>query len=292
MELRSTLVRLHLRGLDGPQALDRLLDKLDWSAQTRYRLLTGELLPEAKPFCTTGFNLLGEAREHYLAGDRDEALWLHFVATLLGWDRPDSAHRFLRVLGGGQRATWDQMAGNQADTLGRLEANAKELMREAPFGNHRKYETHVGERGSIRVLRSFLEWSDGSPARRIDQIIDGTRDAEHAFERLYNSFDVYRFGRTARYDFARLLANVDARLKPGRCYLQGASGPRRGAALLFLGRSWARDIEIPLLEERCRELAFACGVDLQVIEDSICQWQKAAPSAHAQRTSRDLARAL
>jgi len=140
-------------------------------------------------------------------------------------------------------------------------------------------------------LRSFLCWSHGSPARRIDGIIARARDAEHAFERLYNSFDVYRFGRTARYDFARLLANLDARLRPGRCYLQGASGPRRGAALLFLGRPWARDSELPALEERCRELARVCGLDLQVIEDAICQWQKALPPADARRSPAYLARA-
>jgi hypothetical protein len=291
LDLRSRLTQLQLPGLDGPQTLNRLIDKLDWSAQTRQRLLAGELLPEAKPFCTTGYNPLGEARERFSDGDRDDALWLHFVATLIGWDRPDSVNHFLRVLGGGNRATWDQLMNNQADTLERVEANAKTLMREAPFGNHRKYETHVGERGSVRVLRSFLEWSEGSPARRIDRIIDGARDAEHAFERLFNSFDVYRFGRTARYDFARLLANLDARLKPGHCYLQGASGPRRGAALLFLGRGWARDSELPMLDEQCRELARACGLDLQVIEDAICQWQKSMPSVVPQHTPTLIARA-
>lgn len=291
MELSTRLARLRLPGLGSAAALNRLIDKLDWSAQTRHRLLTGELLPEAKPFCTSGYNPLGEARERYLAGHRDEAIWMHFVATLIGWERPDSVDRFLRALGDGQRATWDDIAVHAPDALARIEAQAAVLMREAPFGNHRKYETHRGERGSARVVKSFINWAGSSPSARIDTLVSAARSPEHAFDRLYNSFDVYRFGRTARYDFARLLANLDARLTPGRCYLQGGSGPRRGAALLFLGRPWARDKEIALLEERCRELAHVCGVNLQVIEDAICQFQKAVPSADVHRASMDLARA-
>jgi hypothetical protein len=278
-DLRPTLLRLALPGLATTAALNRLIEKLDWSAQTRRRLLSGELMPEARPFCTTGYNPLGQARERFLAGDRDEAIWLHFAATLIGWDRPDSVDAFLRVLGAGARVTWREVAGDNTAVLSRLESAADVLMREAPFGNHRKYETHRGEHGSARVLASFLTWAGSSPAGRIDAIIAGARDPHDAFDRLYRSFEVYRFGRTARYDFFRLLANLDHRIEPGRCYLMGASGPRRGAALLFLGRPWARDSEIPYLEERARELARACRLDLQVIEDAVCQWQKAIPEA-------------
>jgi hypothetical protein len=268
---------MHLPGLDRPAALNRLIDKFDWSSQTRQRLLTGEMLPEAKPFSSTGYNPLGEARERYLSGDRDEAIWLHFMATLIGWDRPDSVDRFLQVLGDGERATWRYVVERAPDALARVQAQGDVLMREAPFGNHRKYETHRGERGSSRVVTSFLNWAGSSPSARIDGIIAGVRGPEHAFDRLYNAFDVFRFGRTARYDFVRLVANVDRRLRPGSCYLRGASGPRRAAALLFLGRSWARDNEVAGLEEGLRELASVCGIDLTVVEDAICQWQKAIP---------------
>ncbi|MEX0750010.1 MAG: hypothetical protein WD359_04300 [Dehalococcoidia bacterium] len=254
-------------------------------------MLTGELLPEARPFCTSGYNPLGEARERYLAGDRDEAIWLHFVATLIGWERPDSVDRFLRVLGGGQRATWCVITAHPLDAIARIEDHAAVLIREAPFGNHRKYETHRGDGGSARVVKSFIDWAEANPSARIDAIATTATNPEHAFDRLFNSLKVYRFGRTARYDFARLLANLDARLKPGCCYLQGASGPRRGAALLFLGRPWARDGELSFLEDRCRELAQVCGLDLQVIEDAVCQWQKTTPSARVEQAPRNLARA-
>ncbi len=277
---------------DGPSRLER---KLDWSLETRRRLLAGDILPEAEAHSATGFNPIGEARELYLAGERDEALWLHFAATMFGWDRPDSADRFLRALSAGGRATWAHVKDHAAGAIARLKGEASVLMKEAPFGNHRKYETHRGERGSSRVVRSFVDWAESSPSVRIDGIIASARGPEHAFDRLYNSFDVYRFGRTARYDFARLLANLDSRLRPGSCYLRGASGPRRAAALLFLGRDWARDSEIPELEARCRELASACDLDLQVIEDAICQWQKAIPaSTRSLETSADadFARAL
>jgi len=277
-----------------PNGIERLDRKLSWSLETRRRLLAGEVLPEAESHSSTGFNPLAEARERYLAGDRDGALWLHFIATMFGWDRPDSAGRFLRALGAGQRANWAYVRDQAPAAIARVEADGLALMKEAPFGNHRKYETHRGARGSSRVVRSFIEWAGASPSARIDGIIAGARGPEHAFDRLYNSFDVYRFGRTARYDFARLLANLDTRLRPGGCYLRGASGPRRAAALLFLGRDWARDSEIPELEARCRELARACALDLQVIEDAICQWQKAIPAGSRflqTSASGDLARA-
>lgn len=279
MELRSRLELLRLPGLGSAVALERLIDKLDWSSQTRHRLLTGEPLPEAKRFSTTGYNPLGEARERYLAGDRDEAIWLYFVATLIGWERSDSVDRFLCTLHGDERATWRQVAADGAIASSRIEASAEALRREAPFGNHRKYETHRGARGSAWVVRSFIRWAGSSPSARIDSIVCGASSQECAFDLLYRSLDdVYRFGRTARYDFSRLLANLDSRLKPGGCYLQGSSGPRRGVALLFLGRPSARRSELSSLEEHCRELASVCDVDLQVIEDAICQWQKEIPS--------------
>jgi hypothetical protein len=291
MDLRSILINCRLPGLTSDSSIDRLIDKLDWSAKTHHRLLTGELLPEAKPFSTAGYHALGEARTLYIAGRRDEAIWLLFVSTLMGWERPDSVDRMLRTLADGPRATWQYMVEHGAAAVARVAERGDALMLEAPFGNHRKYETHRGERGSARVIESFRRWAGVSPAARIDAAISCTQGTAHAFDRLYNTFDVYRFGRTARYDLFRLVANFDPRLRPGRCYLSGASGPRRGAALLFLGRSWARDSEIEFLEERCRDLARRCELDPQVIEDAVCQWQKATRSAAVERPSRELARA-
>jgi len=262
-----------------PDGAARLERKLDFSLETRERLLSGEILPEAQRHCAAGFNPLGEARELYLVGERDDALWLHFIATMFGWDRPDSADRFLRSLGAGERASWAYVRDHAAEALARVTGESSALMKEAPFGNHRKYETHRGDRSSARVVGSFMTWARPAPAARVDRTIAGASTPERAFDCLYHAFDVYRFGRTARYDFVRLLASVDRRLRPGSCFLRGASGPRRAAALLFLGRSWARDSEVASLEEGLRELAGACGIDLTVVEDAICQWQKAIPSS-------------
>ena len=98
---------------------------------------------------------------------------------------------------------------------------------------------------------------------------------EAAFDQLYRSLDaVTGFGRTARYDFVRLLGLLElAEVWPGRCYLDQASGPRSGAARMFLGRG-PEGVPTPWLEERCSELARGLGVDLQAVEDAVCNWQK------------------
>jgi hypothetical protein len=121
------------------------------------------------------------------------------------------------------------------------------------------------------VARSYVSWASNGLNRLL-----GPHDApEKAFDALFRSLEpVLGFGRTGRHDFLRLLGLLGLTdLRPGRCYLKGASGPLRGAALMFLGREPDGE-SIDRLEARCRGLANCLGVEIQVVEETLCEWQK------------------
>ena len=85
---------------------------------------------------------------------------------------------------------------------------------------------------------------------------------------------VLRFGRLGKFDFLALLGRLNlAPIKPGSTYLAGATGPLRGARLLFGGSPTAQ-LNGTTLEEWLRELDAELDVGMQVLEDALCNWQK------------------
>jgi hypothetical protein len=146
-------------------------------------------------------------------------------------------------------------------------------MRLAPFGNHRKYLSHnpAVPVSTAWVARSYVSWARSG----LNQLLDQHDAPEEAFDALFRSLEpVLGFGRTGQHDFLRLLGLLGlANLRPGRCYLKGASGPLRGAALMFLGREPDGE-PVDRLEARCRGLANCLGVEIQVVEETLCEWQK------------------
>ena len=93
-----------------------------------------------------------------------------------------------------------------------------------------------------------------------------------AFDRLYRSMaaSVLRFGRLARFDYLTMLSKLGlAQVEPGSTYMDGSTGPLRGARLLFGGNYSA-----PSLDEWLAELDREFQVGMQVLEDALCNWQK------------------
>jgi hypothetical protein len=85
---------------------------------------------------------------------------------------------------------------------------------------------------------------------------------------------VARFGRLGKFDFLCLLGRLGlAPIAPGRAYLRNATGPLRGVRLLFAGNPEARLTE-DALEDLLVELDKILQVGMQVLEDSLCNWQK------------------
>jgi hypothetical protein len=84
---------------------------------------------------------------------------------------------------------------------------------------------------------------------------------------------VRTFGRTARFDYLTMLGKLGlARIEPASTYMEGATGPLEGARLLFgdtQGRIARAQCDVLL-----RQLGESTGLGMQVIEDSLCNWQK------------------
>ena len=174
-----------------------------------------------------------------------------------------------------------------------VKKNSEHLSECAPFGNHRKRETHKPGRGTPDVVGTYVKLVGRSQVDFLRRQAAG----DDPFDGLYIALKpVSRFGRLARYDFVRLLANLGILesiglrgAQPRRCYLDGATGPLKGARRMFGAgdppqggrRAWLNH-----LEQRCIKLAGLLGCDLQVIEDALCNWQKKDHSESCGRPAR------
>lgn len=147
-----------------------------------------------------------------------------------------------------------------------IDTNAEALHQLAKFGDHRAYQSHRASAPTStgRVIRSLAAWLTANPHELHPETSD--------FDRLYHALEpVIGFGRTARYDYARLLGLLGlAPLEPAQCYFRGSSGPQRGARTLFdlPGRPFDQ------LEEHARGLGRELGLGMIIVEDVCCQWQK------------------
>jgi hypothetical protein len=216
---------------------------------------------------------------HARAGRLDEAVWLIFLATHFG---KHLAHGWQRVrdvysgLGNGVW-TWERVSADTVDFRRWLRANQHRIG--GGFGNHRKYESLNPDSptGTATVVKSYVDWigPERSHSRRFAELVRaGGNDPRSIFHHLYESMRVARFGRLAKLEFLALLGRLEiAPISPGSAYLIGASGPLRGARLLFGGSPIAR-LMARTLDDWIRELDDVLDVGMQVMEDSLCNWQK------------------
>ena len=94
------------------------------------------------------------------------------------------------------------------------------------------------------------------------------------FEHLYQHMTVLSFGRLAKFDFLALLGRYRvAPITAGSAYLSGATGPLRGARLLFDGRPNSTTSP-DTLQVFLDELDVNVGVGMTITEDALCNWQK------------------
>jgi hypothetical protein len=216
---------------------------------------------------------------HARAGDLDEAFWVIFLATHFGkhgkhgWRRMRDLYSGL----GGQKWTWARYSADPREFRSWLAAHGGEIG--GAFGNHRKYESLRADspKGTATVLEGYVAWvgCNRSHQKLVREMVrTGGNDPSVIFDRFYRGMVVKRFGRLGKFDFLALVGRLDlAPITPGSAYLKGATGPMRGARLLFSGKP-----ETPLkadqLDEWLRELNGVLDVGMQVMEDSLCNWQK------------------
>lgn len=216
---------------------------------------------------------------HARGGRLDEAVWLVFLATHFGKHLVHGWRRVRDVYSGlGNGAwTWQQVSAYPAAFRSWLRANQHRIG--GGFGDHRKYESLNPDSpvGTAAVIASYVDWigPERSHTKRFAELVRAGGNNPHSiFDCFYDDMKVARFGRLGKFDFLAHLGRLNlAPIEPGSPYLAGATGPLRGARLLFGGDPAARLSE-ETLEGWLLELDAELGVGMQVMEDCLCNWQK------------------
>lgn len=211
----------------------------------------------------------------------EEACWLVFLAIHCGKNLR-TGWRLVGELYGGingsQIWSWNRIHSKVGSYKTWLEANYNQI--HGKFGNHRKYETInvFKNNNTAEIIQSYVDWVGTSHVALFDRINQQSEfNAKKNFEILYSSMNrVTRFGRTAKFDYLTMLGKLKlGNLEPNSTYMNEATGPARGASLLFSGTT--RLIQSRKnLEQWTQELDQALGLyfGLQVLEDALCNWQK------------------
>ncbi|MCW5658874.1 MAG: hypothetical protein KIT60_14320 [Burkholderiaceae bacterium] len=291
--LEETLLGLHKSDLPMPgiapfenraafvmQVLDGVR-RVEYVKRIRSRTHSGLRADPASPI----FDPLRAALLHFQSGEVDEAWWLVFLATHSG----KHLHKGWRLsaelygaLGSKQRWDWHAVSKTPTKFEAWLAENEGQFI--GKFGNHRKYESlKPTDSGTGAVVRSYVDWvrKAGSHEDLVKSAIKKVGpDPRALFAHLYDEMrNVKRFGRTARFDFLTMIAKVGlASIEADKAYLEGATGPLRGARLLFDGAIGSGSTAINL-EARVAKLNTKVPLGMQVWEDSMCNWQK-SPSQY------------
>lgn len=233
------------------------------------------------------FDPLKGAVLHNRQGRSDEAFWLVFLATHFGKHEQDGWRLTRDVYGRlGGPGLWDwgttsaDLPGFR-DWVGRNEATLRGgdgVKRR--FSNHRKYRSLRADSkaGLSAVIESYVEWV--RPNRGHQGLIRELhtqvgQNPREVFNALYGSMNaVKQFGRLGKFDYLTMLAKLGiAPIEAGSAYVREATGPLPGARLLFVGDADDK-CEDRQLDELLAQLDDELGVGFQVLEDSLCNWQK------------------
>lgn len=212
------------------------------------------------------------------AGDRDEALWLSFVAAHFGRESADrsvdgqveTAARFVHAFRTETHWTWKRVS-QEPQSLHCWLVEHRDDLKKLSFGNHRKYESKKPER-LWEVMESFIALvreHGGSPSTLFETAaaMPPTQRHKELYDRLR---PLWRFDRTGRFDFLSLLNELGlVSVEPSSCYIAGSTGPKEGAKRLWGREKMPRD-----LGRLADDLAARLRLSPLVVEDALCNWQK------------------
>lgn len=249
-------------------------------------LRTASLSPQAADPSDGWFNPIKAAIIRHREGDVDEAFWLIFLLTHFGRHRR-AGWRYVREVYGacgmGEPWSWERVSADVTGFRDWLDEHRQDLAdpsRPRGFGNHRKYESLSGwtAAGTGSVVASYVAWVGDPPQHSIRfgaALAAAGSDPHAAFDRLYQSMAaVRRFGRLARFDYLTMIGRIRlAGIQAGQAYLEGSTGPLRGARLLFESVGGPA-LTAAALETRAAVLRGYLDVTFDVLEDALCNWQK------------------
>ena len=214
------------------------------------------------------------------AGDIDEASWLIFLMTAFGKPANTGWERLRDVYGmlGAGTLDWQSVSAqpNLAETW--LAANWQSVG--GGPGSHRKYESMRPntQRPIGAALTQYVNWINdgGGHANKFASLVQAAGNSPEAiFDHFYNELPCRGFARLGKFDWVSMLARYGlVTATPGTAYLRGATGPLRGASLLFRDNVDAPNSAIDGLQDKLTRLDADLNVGMSVLEDSLCNWQK------------------
>ncbi|WP_019671990.1 alpha-glutamyl/putrescinyl thymine pyrophosphorylase clade 3 protein [Psychrobacter lutiphocae] len=213
--------------------------------------------------------------------DYDEACWLSFLLIYTN-DSAESDWAFMRLLYNGigltaPRLTWQFITEQTLSLQDSLQQLAKALAAHDPkpkFGHHRAYESLAQLPAVFHSYIAFITEQGGHKALfKPHKTLKPNKKviAKQAyFQTLYSLIrNIYRFGRLSTFEYLCLVGKMGlADVAPDSCYIAEASGPKRGAKLLF------GMLTNEQLDNHAVGLADYLDVGYQQMEAAICHWQK------------------
>lgn len=280
MALGAAKVTLGLNGLPDQATIDTLA--LQFIASLRreeyYRLVQAKPVgaDRADPN-SASFDPERAVAYHMQQGNVDEAGWLIFLMTHFG--RPLSEWQRLRdVYGrlGAGRWDWAAVTADPDAFYAWLAGNWQAIG--GAFGNHRKYESlnPAANRPMHRTVADYLAWIGpaGHTASFAIAVRAAGNDPHTIFDYLYQRLVIRSFGRLAKFDYLSLVSRYRlAPIEAGSAYLDGATGPGRGARLLVDGSATSATNNLAV-QTTLDALDATLMVGMTVMEDALCNWQK------------------
>lgn len=212
---------------------------------------------------------------HLSSGNFDEAIWLVFLMTHFAKPADTGWLRLRDVYGklGAGIWNWPSVSRNPADFDNWLAASWTDIR--GKFGNHRKYESlrPLSSRYTGLVVSEYVRMVGGQGHQAFLQNLLAAAPNDR-FDALFHALNVRSFGRLAKFDYLMLLARYGVvSMQPLSAYLEGATGPSRGAKLLFTGSPLSATT-CSQLQQMLDDLDADLNVGMAVLEDALCNWQK------------------
>lgn len=279
-----------LRGLPDAATVDTLAMQFVASLRREdyYRCVQAKTIsPQRADPNSPSFDAERAVAFHMQQHNIDEAGWLIFLMTHFA-RRPDTGWLRLQDVYGRLGAgiwDWATVTADPPAFYRWLEINWRRIR--GAFGNHRKYESlrPTAKRPMSRAVSDYLDWigAGGHTAFFTSAVRTAGNDPHVIFDHLYDALEVKSFGRLAKFDYLSLVSRYGlAPIEAGSAYLDGATGPGKGARLLIDGNAKSatgnRSLQIALdtLDRRL-------NVGMAVMEDALCNWQK-SPSVFVHYT--------
>lgn len=226
------------------------------------------------------FDPIRAAIWHNRNGNIDEALWLvlliiHFGESYThGWSYTKAVYG---KLGSENYWNWNSIKDNIPDFINWLDVNFSRIKSLGKFGNHRQYQSlsATSNAGTGATIRSYVNFFGNDPHHLIETIDEETRNSpKDFFSYLYKIMNnVMGLGRLGKFDFLTMVGKMSIYpIEPGHPYLNGATGPLIGAKKLY-----NLENESPAkLNEYLTHLGDNLDFPfiMQILEDSLCNWQK------------------